>query len=88
MQPFVTDLNRKKNMSDYPYAEQANPVLGGSYAMEKTIGVPMRRTKMERLKDAKAGLEAKLAEVNNAIKLLEENPKMNEIIEALERAGV
>lgn len=46
------------------------------------------RTKMERLKDAKAGLEAKLKEVNKAIALLQDNPQINEVIEALERAGV
>ena len=68
-------------MDSYP----DQPSTLGGYAMEKQM---MRRTKMERLKDTRAGLEAKLAEVNTAIKLLEENPKMNEIIEALEKAGV
>lgn len=45
------------------------------------------RTKLERLHDAKKGLESKLAEVNKAIELMEANPKMVEIIDALERAG-
>lgn len=66
------------------YAMQS---LGG--ASPNTLAGPMRpRTKLERLHDAKRGLESKLEEVNTAIKLLEENPKMNEIIEALEKAGV
>ncbi len=46
------------------------------------------RTKLERLSDMKRGLEAKLAEVDKAILLLKGNPQINEIIEALERAGV
>ena len=50
--------------------------------------VMRERTKLERLKDAKKGLEAKLAQVNDAIRLMEENPKIAEIIHAMERAGV
>jgi len=48
----------------------------------------MPRTKLQRLNDMKSGLEAKLEEVNFAIKLLEENPKLTEIIDALEKVRV
>lgn len=48
----------------------------------------MVRTKLERLNDLKLNLEGKLAEVNNAIKLLEANPQLTEIINALERVNV
>jgi len=47
----------------------------------------MHRPRLQRLKDAKVGLEAKLAEVNKAIELLEANPQMYELMEAVERAG-
>lgn len=49
---------------------------------------PRHRTKLERLNDAKKGLEVKLAEVNKAIELMEANPKMVEMIDALERVGI
>lgn len=52
-------------------------------------GMMMRsRTKLERLRDMKQGLEAKLEEVNQAIKLLEDNPQLTEVINALERVNV
>jgi len=46
------------------------------------------RPRLQRLKDAKKSLEIKLAEVNKAIELLEANPQMYELMEAIERAGV
>lgn len=61
-------------------------VLGGA-SMPPSVQY-MRRTKLERLHDARKGLEGKLAEVNKAISLLEANPQINEVIEALEKAGV
>lgn len=69
-----------------------SPAVPGNYYAEKSAmvgqGGLMRRTKMERLKDLKKQVEVKLEEVNTAIKLLEENPKMNEVIEALEKVGI
>lgn len=70
-----------------------SPSAPSNYYGEKAMqqigqGGLMRRTKMERLNDAKKSLETKLAEVNDAIRLLNENPKMNEIIEALEKVGI
>lgn len=47
----------------------------------------MHRPRLQRLKDAKRGLEVKLAEVNRAIELLEANPEVYELMEAIEKAG-
>lgn len=46
------------------------------------------RTRLERLKDAKRGLEQKLKEINDAIEALEANPEINRIMELVEKAGV
>ena len=67
--------------------------VGGEYAGNQAIekGLDTRykhRPRLHRLKDAKRGLEAKLAEINKAIELLEANPQINEIMEAVERAGI
>jgi len=78
-------------VGDYDEKEQyaLQQVLGGgANAVPMPSGMYMRRSKLERLHDARKGLEGKLAEVNKAISLLEANPQINEIIEALEKAGV
>ena len=46
------------------------------------------RTKLERLKDMRKQIESKLEEVNTAINLLEGNPQLTEIIDALEKVNV
>lgn len=46
------------------------------------------RTKLERLHDKRKGLEQMLEVTNKAIALLESEPKLTEIIDALEKAGV
>lgn len=84
------------NMEDRPDPTQAAedyrgyPEQGNYFIKEavQTGGRLMHRPRLQRLKDAKKGLESKLAEVNHAIKLLEDNPQMNELMEAIERAGV
>lgn len=60
---------------------------GAARAME-LAKMPKQRTKLDRLHDMKRGLEAKLAEVNKAIELLQGNPQLTEVIDALEKAGV
>lgn len=50
-------------------------------------GLMKPRTRLERLYDMKRGLESRLDEVNTAIRLLEDNPKLTEIIDALEKVG-
>lgn len=83
--PSVQGAGAYDNTVPTPYQEQAQHEM-----LHRALGGKMirERTKLERLKDAKQGLEAKLAEVNNAIRLMEENPKIAEIIHAMERAGV
>lgn len=73
-----------------PYVPSAYDSQAVQESLHRSLGGKMirERTKLERLKDAKAGLEAKLKEINTAIQLLEENPKIMEIIHAMERAGV
>ena len=46
------------------------------------------RTRLERLKDAKKGLEVKLKEINEAIEALEANPEFTKLMELLERVGI
>lgn len=54
-----------------------------------TMARQMRpRTKLERLRDMKQGLESKLEEVNTVISLLESNPELVKIIDALEKVNV
>ena len=70
-------------MPSEPQAYQIQETLKGAM-----VGDYRHRPRLLRLKDAKRGLESKLAEVNKAIALLEKNPEMNELMEAIERAGV
>ncbi len=44
-------------------------------------------TTYSRLKATKEALETKLGEINKALALLDENPKLTELLEAVERAG-
>lgn len=87
-------LKMEENMpaEDLPYLGDgiAGPVNEAYEArIEKGFGQrTTHRTRLQRLKDAKRSLESKLDEVNTAIYLLEANPQMNEILEALEKAGV
>jgi len=64
-----------------PYAEKmAMQTLQGGY--------DRHRPRLQRYKDARKSLEAKLAEVNKAIQLLEANPQMNELMDAIEKVGI
>lgn len=51
------------------------------------LGSIRGHTTPERLKYLKKSLEDKLTEVNKALALIEANPKVIELMEAIERAG-
>ena len=78
---------------DADYPTQAKNYAGNLNILNdpedsRMIGKDYHRPRLQRLKDAKKGLEHKLAQVNKAIELLEANPQMYEVMEAIERAGV
>ena len=96
---FVMSANKEMKMSDDMNEDPSILGSGGTYPSppnqydnyaktESLTGQRMHRLRLQRLKDAKEGLEAKLAEVDKAIQLLEANPQMYELMEAIERAGV
>jgi len=83
----MNTLSTELRIGDMSYEEQSDSPSGYAGALVK--GNTMRhRTKLERLHDMKKQIEVKLDEVNKAIKLLEENPKLTDIIDALEKVGV
>ena len=49
-------------------------------------GLPLRQTRRERLEVAKRQLEMHLANINEAIKALDDNPNIEDVINKIDRA--
>lgn len=71
----------------YEDTEPASEVPTLDYTL-KGMNRIQPRTKLERLRDMKKQIEAKLKEVNEAIEALEKNPELTEILNKLERVNV
>lgn len=79
-------MSEPEGPSDSYYPEVMKDFVGtgGLQGMART----KPRTRLERLKDTKRGIEQKLKEINDAIEALESNPEITRIMELVERAGV
>jgi vacuolar-type H+-ATPase subunit E/Vma4 len=63
-------------MNDYP-----------SQAIQAGLGRIQMQSVRQRLNDKKANLEASLGEVNEALRLLDENPTFEKVQDAIQKAG-
>ena len=50
------------------------------------IGMPMMQTRRQRLEELRRHLEAHLARVNDAIKALDDNPSIEDLINKIDKA--